>query len=170
MEWFSRISLLRVCHQWLWSHVLPDQCSPTPQVQRKRYHGIQLVEHVQQPNSWQTTPQTWQVQLLEEHFLSLPNWHLCSLDPLHFFKLLQHSWWDPYLWYGIHSFDLSDPNSFSNDDQSSNQIPHHAATCLLPVAISVWVFTMLSLWGKQEPPPSSRACVIMCRLLTRNMV
>ena len=76
--------------------------------------------------------QAKQVQLLEEHFLSLLNWHLSSLDPLHFIKLLLHSWCNPYLGYSICSYNSSNLDSFSNGDQSDGQILHHDCYSLAP--------------------------------------
>ena len=70
------------------SDVLPDWYSPTPQVLRKRCHGTQLVGYVWQFDSEVTMLQARQVQLLEECLLSLLNWYLRPLDPLHFIQLL----------------------------------------------------------------------------------
>ena len=53
---FSRTSPWRAYHQWLLSHALPCQYSPTLQFPRKRCHGIQVIGLRWLLGFWQATP------------------------------------------------------------------------------------------------------------------
>ena len=107
---------------------------PNSQVPRKRCHGIQLVEHMWQLYSWwtippgQTSPAAGRALPFFAQLISLLSGSLASHWASLTFLVR------PLLvWCGIHSYNLSDLDSYSNDDKSGSQILHHdcysLATC-----------------------------------------
>ena len=103
--------------------------------------------------------QARQVQPLVECFLSLLNWHLNSLDPLHFIQLL------PYLGYVICSHGSSDLESLISGDQSSSQILHYDHSSLIPhthLSIGIHDAQTYEESSFHPPPPPGSASLHAC--------